>query len=108
MSPLITWRNLGYLLGLWLLLVTQQAAFAHEIGHQVHSGTEIADAGGIERAEAACALCPAYAQVVTPAFTHSFQIPMLERCAPDRSAPPRQTRIDAAAPCPRNRGPPAL
>jgi hypothetical protein len=108
MRPLITLRNLGYSLGLWLLLLTQQGAFAHEISHQLHSSTEIAAADGMQRAEAACALCPAYAQVVTAAFTHSFQIPTLERCAPDRGAPSRQTRIDAAVPRPRSRGPPLL
>jgi hypothetical protein len=102
-------RSVGHSLGLLLLLLlTQQAAVVHDISHQAHSGTEIAAAAGVERAEAACALCPAYAQVATPAFTHSFQIPVLERSAPERGTAPRHAAIDAAVPRPRSRGPPSL
>jgi hypothetical protein len=108
MRRLPTLQGIGQALGLLLLLLTQQGAVVHEIGHQVRAGTEIAAAQGAAQVEAGCALCPAYAQVITPAFTHAFQIPALERCAPERSTAPRFAEIDASVLSPRSRGPPAF
>jgi hypothetical protein len=102
-------RRIGKSLALCLLLLlTQHGAVVHELTHVLRANTEVAAADGSERMEASCALCPAFAQVVTPAFTHSLQIPALERHAPQRSAAPRFTAIDATIPQPRSRGPPSL
>ena len=71
-------KTLGLLL---LLMAAQQGAVVHELSHfsdANHGGLRVqADAA----AEKACALCPAFAQVVTPAFSHSFHIPLLVRFA---------------------------
>jgi hypothetical protein len=99
-------RQVLKVLGLLLLLtMAQQGAVVHELGHIFGSGsteTKI-DAAG---ADSTCALCPAFAQATTPAFSHSFHIPILLRAAPERSAQPRIAAIDAAVPQPRSRGPP--
>jgi hypothetical protein len=91
-------KNVYKALGLLLLLLTaQQGAVNHELSH--FSPTDQADlridAGGV--ADAPCALCAAFAQVVTPTFGHSFNIPE-----------PRFVAVDAAVPQPRSRGPPSL
>ena len=71
-------KTLGLLL---LLMVAQQGAVVHELSHVSdadHVGLRAqTDAG----ADKTCALCPAFAQVVTPAFSHSFHIPLLVRFA---------------------------
>jgi hypothetical protein len=96
-------KSLGLLL---LLLIAQQGAVVHEVGHlsEISSNGSRVDAS---LADAACALCPAFAQVVTPAFSHSFHVPVLVRAAFERSAPPPYTVVDAAVPTPRSRGPPS-
>jgi hypothetical protein len=105
---------------LWVLLVTaQQAAVVHELGHltrfggnHMHSGADAgaptetrADAADV--AETACALCPGFAQVVTPAFSHQFEIPLLVRATGVLSPEPLSASADAAVPAPRSRGPPS-
>src|ERR1700734_3531873 len=100
-------KSLGLLL---LLLIAQQAAVVHELGHlseashlsevssnEIHAGAGVADS--------TCALCPAFAQVVTPAFSHSFHVPLLVRLALDPVSEPRYAAIDAAVPRHRSRGP---
>ena len=71
---------------------------------KISSNEAHADAG---LADTTCALCPAFAQVVTPAFSHSFHIPVLLRAALDRGADPLFVAVDAAVPTPRSRGPPS-
>jgi hypothetical protein len=94
-------------LWLWLLLVTaQQGAVVHELSHcigadGVHSQIETTDAS-----DRACALCPAFAQVSTPAFSHALPIPPLVRAKADRFPELRLEAIEAAVPTPRSRGPP--
>src|SRR5450432_403548 len=92
---------------LLLLMVTQQGAAVHELSH--HPGWSAAtvriDAG--TAAETSCALCPAFAQALTPAFSHSFHIPLFGRASPERRSEPRYSAFDAAVPQPRNRGPPS-
>jgi hypothetical protein len=102
-------RNVYKALGLLLLLLTaQQGAIDHELGHFSHSG--LADirvnAGGA--VDGTCAQCPAFAQVVTPAFSHSFHIPLLVRTPAERIPERRCAAADSAAPRPRSRGPPSL
>ncbi len=100
-------RHLFKLLTLLLLLMSaQQAAVVHELGHVTgFSGTSSKLVAGLT--DTTCALCPAFAQVNTPAFSHSFHIPLLVRTALSVSAEPLYAVIDAAVPSPRSRGPPA-
>ncbi len=98
-------KTLGLLL---LLMVAQQGAVVHELSHVVdaeHVGLRVQTDTGADKA---CALCPAFAQVVTPAFSHSFHIPVLVRLALDPLSEPQYAAIDAAVPRPRSRGPPSL
>lgn len=93
---------------LLLLIAAQQGAVVHELSHMAGgTGAELrSDSNGV--AEGSCALCPAYAQAVTPAFSHSFHIPALLRADAQVSPEPRFPAIDAAVPQPRSRGPPSL
>jgi len=100
--------NVYKALGLLLLLMTaQQGAVDHELSHFSRTGqAELrVDAGGV--ADTTCALCPAFAQVVTPAFSHAFHIPLLVRTASQLIPEPRFAAVDAAVPRPRSRGPPS-
>jgi hypothetical protein len=96
-----------------LLIAAQQGAIVHELSHSsvhpgaiIHSGADLhMDAGST--AEGSCALCPAFAQAITTAFSHSFGIPPLIRARAERSAEPPIAAADAAIPTPRSRGPPS-
>lgn len=102
-------RQLFKALGLLLLLmVAQQGAVVHELSHVfgVINGELRVQSDGA--ADTTCALCPTFAQVVTPAFSHSFYIPLLVRFALEPVTEPRYVAIDAAVPRPRSRGPPSL
>jgi hypothetical protein len=96
-------KSLGLLL---LLLIAQQGAVVHEVGHlaELSATASRVDAS---LADATCALCPAFAQVVTPAFSHAFHIPVLLRAALARVTAPLFAAVDAAVPTPRSRGPPS-
>jgi hypothetical protein len=97
------------LLGLLLLLmVAQQGAVVHELSHVSGAIDAELRVQADATSDAACALCPAFAQVVTPAFSHSFHIPHLVRFALELVSEPRYVAIDAAVPRPRSRGPPSL
>jgi len=91
-----------------LLIGAQQGAVVHELSHfsAVHGADVQNDSGGV--AEGNCALCPAFAQVVTPAFSHSLDIPLLLRAAAERSSEPPIEAAGTAVPTPRSRGPPSL
>jgi|SRR5271168_1927352 len=93
---------------LLLLLAAQQGAVVHDLGHVFRSGdAELkVQTGGV--ADTTCALCPAFAQAATPAFSHAFHIPLLGRCPPLLASEPPHAAIDAAVPRPRSRGPPSL
>jgi hypothetical protein len=101
-------RHAYKILGLWLLLlVAQQGAVVHELSHAagfVGMAELSVDAGSVD---AACALCPVYAQVATPAFSHSFHVPLLVRVATQLVADRIVAAADTAVPTPRSRGPPA-
>jgi hypothetical protein len=91
---------------LLLLMAAQQGAVVHELRHVSGiSGTEHEVAAGVS--DTTCALCPAFAQVNTPAFSHSFHVPLLVRAALELIAEPLYAVIDTAVPRPRSRGPPA-
>jgi hypothetical protein len=97
-------KSLGLLL---LLMAAQQGAVVHELSHfSGVGGTElrVQSNGAVD---STCAQCPAFAQVVTPAFSHSFHIPLLVRVDAGPSPEPRVLAIDTAVPQPRSRGPPS-
>jgi hypothetical protein len=90
---------------LLLLMAAQQGAVVHELSHVSSiGGPELPLADGV--ADTTCALCPAFAQVSTPAFSPSFHLPLLVRIALETSAEPISAAIDTAVPRPRSRGPP--
>ena len=96
-------------LGLFLLLLlAQQGAVQHELSHFSTFNVAGISAAPGDSTQAPCALCPAFAQVVTPAFSHSFHIPFLVRFALEFVSEPRFAAVDAAVPRPRSRGPPSL
>lgn len=91
---------------LLLLLVAQQGAVVHELGHVAgvrDAATQVVS-GVVDKT---CVLCPAFAQAASPAFSHAFHIPSLVRTALHESAEPLYAAISAAVPQPRSRGPPA-
>jgi len=91
-----------------LLLTAQQGALSHELEHLARADRSEAQLGhGDGLADTVCARCPAYAQVVTAAFSHSFAIPLSWRCAFERSAEPTNFGLGARLPTPRSRGPPS-
>src|SRR3984893_584069 len=98
-------KALGLLL---LLLMAQQGAVDNELSHfssadqaelRIDSGAG-AGAGGV--ADAACALCAAFAQVTPPTFGHSFHIPPLVRATSQLSPEPRFVAVNAGVPRPRS------
>jgi len=98
-------KTLGLLL---LLIAAQQGAVVHELSHLSASSSEAVRADAAGAASSTCALCPVFAQAATPAFSHSFDVPLLGRAAPDIQSEPQYSAIDATVPRPRSRGPPSL
>jgi len=98
-------KSLGLLL---LLIVAQQGAVVHELSHLPALGTTTVAVDTRGSADTSCALCPAFAQVATPAFSHAFHIPLLVRVEADRFPELRYEAVEAAVPTPRSRGPPSL
>ena len=99
-------KALGLLL---LLLMAQQGAVDHELSHLSPTDQQARlgiDAGGV--ADTTCALCAAFAQVVTPTFSHAFTLPPLVRTASQLIPDRRFAAVNAAVPRPRSRGPPSL
>lgn len=94
-------KLLGFLL---LLIVAQQGAVVHELSH-VSGGSSVLNVSS-SVLDSSCAQCPAFAQVVSPAFSHSFSIPALSRIPYEVNAEPIYGAVDIAVPRPRNRGPP--
>ena len=102
-------KYVGKLLTLLVLLMTaQQFAVVHELSHvfRVDAGKVRVNVSSV--ADGTCAQCPAFAQVVTPAFSHSFHIPVMALVATQRSSELRIVAIEASVPHPRSRGPPSL
>ncbi len=96
-------------LGLWLLLLlAQQGAVEHDLGHYSAPRLVGINAGPSTAADGPCALCPAFAQAATPAFSHSFRIPLPATFALAIVAQRLVSAIHVFVPHPRSRGPPAL
>ena len=91
-----------------LLMVAQQGAVIHELSHVSGASNGALRVQPDGFADTSCALCPAFAQVITPTFSHSFHIPLLVRFALEVISEPRYSAIDAEIPQPRSRGPPSL
>ena len=91
-----------------LLLAAQQGAVVHELGHVSAAQSAAVNVGSGGASDGACALCPAFAQAASAAFSHSFHIPLLVRIEAERSSEPQIGVIDTAVPTPRSRGPPSL
>jgi len=102
-------RHVFKALCLWLLLIAaQQGAAVHEFSHfSTAEGVNARLVSG-ESTDANCALCPAFAQVVTPAFSHAFHVPPLIRARLPRTPAAQFVALSAAIPSPRSRGPPLL
>ncbi len=101
-------RNLYKALGILLLLMTaQQGAVVHELSHLTGAAQAQLriDAGGA--ADSTCALCPVFAQAVSPAFSHTFHLPLLVLAGSQFTPEPRFVGVDASVPQPRSRGPPS-
>ena len=99
-----------------VLLLAQQGAVVHELSHvfgTAHHVSGTAHSTGLKidtrgAADSVCAQCPAFAQVTTPAFSHSFQIPIQVLIAAQLASELIIAAIETALPDPRSRGPPAL
>ncbi len=99
-------KALGLLL---LLLAAQQGAVVHELGHALESNRTAGLPGEVGLSAGAwCAACPAFAQVVTPAFSHRLHIPLMVRARAEPTPAPPHAAVDAEVPRPRSRGPPTL
>lgn len=97
------------ILGLSLLLiVTQHGAVVHELGDAARVNLAGLQVDGGDRSGAPCALCPAFAQVVTPAFSHTLHVPPLARAAVPHDRETLFAAIIASVPAPRSRGPPTI
>ena len=92
-----------------LLMAAQQGAVVHELSHvfRVDAGKAQVNARSVT-ADSPCVQCPAFAQVVTPAFYHAFQIPAFARVAAEIRSDLLFSVADASAPPTRSRGPPSL
>jgi hypothetical protein len=92
---------------LLLLLLAQQGAVVHELSHLPGWSSAAIQVDVGTAADASCALCPAFAQAVAAAFSHSFHIPLLGRASPELNSEPRFSAHEATVPRPRSRGPPS-
>jgi hypothetical protein len=102
-------KHLSMVLGLMLFLISgQQGAVVHELGHFAGAHTpDLSKAAG-DFLDPACALCPSFAQAASPAFSHSFVLPLLVRAYIERGVEAPIGAATAAAPAPRSRGHPFL
>ena len=98
-------KSLGLL---FVLVVAQQGAVVHELSHVLRAGEAQLKVDPAGVTDTACALCPAFAQAATPAFSHAFHIPLLGRAGPLLASEPRHLVVEASVPQPRSRGPPSL
>ena len=96
-------KSIGLLL---LLIMAQQGALVHDFEHVARRTSAGASSDSHVLGDSACALCPAYAQVVSAAFSHAFPVPQLGRIPALRSASFSPAAIIATVPTPRSRGPP--
>ena len=102
-------NHLATVLGLMLFLISgQQGAVVHELGHFAGAHTPDSAQAAEDSLDPACALCPSFAQAASPAFSHSFVLPLLVRAYTERRVEAPTRAATSAAPAPRSRGPPFL
>lgn len=94
------------LLLLLLLVVAQQGAVLHELGHVCHAADQTVRVDGDHTGQI-CNLCLAYAQLGN-AVSHLANIPLLNPAPTNLVPEGRHALATTAAPPPRSRGPPAL
>jgi hypothetical protein len=94
-------KALGILL---LLLTAQQGAVDHELSHVFRADQAALKIDSGSAADTTCALCPAFAQALTPAFSHAFALPHLVPATWQPTPEPRFVAVDAAVPRPRSAG----
>jgi hypothetical protein len=102
-------RKVWILLGLsLLLLLTQQGAVLHELGHICHIGTQDVSvhAASDSLSERTCELCLAFSQLAHPA-SHTIHVPLLVPVAAIIGAGTHCSITPAELPTVRSRGPPA-
>ena len=93
---------------LFLLILTQQGAVVHELGHLFGAIRLEARVDAPTGVDTACPLCAEFAQVVAPAFGHTVEIPTLVLAEPELGDQISHPAITAAVPTPRSRGPPSF
>jgi hypothetical protein len=97
--------SISFLLSL-LLVLAQQGAVFHELGHIVQASNSHVRVHADTAADKTCQLCLAYSQLASPA-SHTVNLPYFEPaicvadCNPSLAAPPAEVLA------PRSRGPPA-
>lgn len=100
--------SLSWLLSL-LLVLAQQGAVLHGLGHLSHAshadGTALSNLSAQDSGP--CGTCEAFAQVANPAASGSFELPRLAG-APGAVPAPRYTILVADTPTARSRGPPHI
>lgn len=101
--------SLSWLLSL-LLVLAQQGAMLHGLGHLSHAshaggGTALTAVNAQDSSP--CATCEAFAQVANPASGGSLELPLV--LAPPGAVPaPRYSILVADTPTARSRGPPQI
>lgn len=100
--------SLSWLLSL-LLVLAQQGALLHGLGHLSHAshapGAALSELNAQDSGP--CGTCEAFAQVTNPAAGGSFELPLL--LAPVTAVPaPRYSILVADTPTARSRGPPQI
>lgn len=93
---------------LLLLLLAEQGAVVHELGHFSAENTASLRTDAGAAVDTGCTLCLAFAQAATAPFSHQFYVPRLGRIDPQVRPEPQYSAIDAAVPRPRSRGPPSI
>ena len=100
--------SLSWLLSL-LLLLAQQGALLHGLGHLSHashaSGTAVSELSAQDSGP--CGTCEAFAQVANPAAGSTFELPRFV-ASPSAVPAPRYSILLADAPTARSRGPPQI
>src|SRR5437660_1516665 len=89
---------------LMLLILAHQGAVVHQLSHCPQAGHPDLQASLAKAADtdAACALCPAFAQAATPAFSHAFVLPTLLRVSAERRADRLFSRVTLPVPLTRS------
>lgn len=89
-----------------LLVAARQGALVHELSHGITPSVPGVDLKTAAAGEGGCAVCPVFAEALTPAFSHAFTLPTLARTPLERLIVAPFEFFAAPAPTVRSRGPP--